>query len=120
FAFSAALNAARDADDIVAAIAGSGLVEAPALITLSAVEVDDAGQPRWLTIAAQWDASSVGSVPEYRPGERFHVPDIDIAGAWAEGGEPLIIEDVTNDERVGGMLLTLYGRMRARAAALMP
>ena len=120
FALSAALNAAQDASDIVAAIISSGLVEDTASVSLAAVESDADGRPRWSTVAASWTADETDG-RGYAPGERFHLPDIDIGGAWAGGrGEPLLLEDIEGDERVEGMARALYEAMGARAAALLP
>ena len=119
---SAALNAAQNGDDIVGAIISSGLAEEPALASLSIVETDEDGRPRWSTVAASWAAPGLsGSTRGYMPGERFHLPDIDIAEAWAMGrSEPILIEDAEDDERVEGMLLALYDSMGVRATVLLP
>ena len=121
FGLSAALNAAQNADDIVGAVVGSGLAEEPALVSLSVVEVDVDGQPRWSTVAALWADPQLGASRELGPGERFHLPDIDIAGAWTAGrGDPILIEDTARDERVDGLLRALYESMRVRATVMLP
>ncbi len=123
FALSAALNAARNTADIVSAIVASGLVEDVAGVSLAVVESDDDGRPRWSTIVA---ADSPRTGRGHNPGERFHLPDIDIGGAWAAGrgaawrDEPVLLEDIMHDERVEGMPRALYDAINARAAALLP
>ena len=122
FTLSAALNAAQSASDIVQAIVNSGLAEKPSLVSLSAVESDEDQRPRWSTVAATWnDPTRNHATGGYRPGERFHLPDIDIAGAWAAGrSEPILIEEADADERVTGMLQALYESMGVQAAVLLP
>ena len=118
FALSAALNAARNTADIVSAIVSSRLTEDVAGVSLAVVESDADGRPRWSTIVA---ADPPGTGRAHNPGERFHLPDIDIGGAWAAGrGEPVLLEDITHDERVDGMPRALYDAINARAAALLP
>ncbi len=112
FALSAALNAARDVTDIVEAIVSSGLVEDVTGVSLAVVESDADGRPRWSTIVA-------GTGRSHNPGERFHLPDIDIGEATGQG-KAVLVEDVTRDERVDGMLRALYDGMGARATALLP
>ena len=120
FALSAGLNAAQNADDIVVAIVSSGLGEDATSVSLAAVESDTDGRPRWSTIAASWvDPANAGH--GYAPGERFHLPDIDIGRAWATGrSEPVLIEDVMGDERIEGMLRALYESMSIQATVLLP
>jgi signal transduction histidine kinase len=122
FTLSAALNAAQTAPDIVGAIVNSGLAETPSLVSLSVVDSDEDRRPRWSTVAATWsDPIHHDTTGSYRPGERFHLPDIDIDGAWAAGrSEPILIEDAGVDERVTGMLRALYESMEVGAAVLLP
>ncbi len=120
FALSAALNAARHVDDIAAAVVGSGVADEPSLVALSSIETDGDGRPSAATVLVAWPREN-GSPSAYAPGERFHLPDIDITGAWTSGGdEPIFVEDARSDMRVDGMLRVLYRSIGARAAVRLP
>lgn len=121
YALSAALNAAQTADDIVSAVVRSGLANKPSLVSLSAVETDENGLPRWSTVAALWANPDIGTIREFGPGERFHLPDIGIAGAFtADRSAPILIEDTVRDDRVDGLLRALYEALCVRAAVMLP
>ncbi len=76
FALSAALNAAQGPDDIVHAVVASGLVEEPSLVSLSMVEADADGRPRWSIVMATYTAHHPKDISQIiGPGHRFHLPD---------------------------------------------
>lgn len=122
FALSAALNAAQSAEDIVAAVVRAGPMGDPSLVSLAVIESDADGRPRWSTITAIWRSPAAsGATLAYKPGERFHLPDIEIAGEWSAGqSEPIFIEDVAGDERITGLLQALYESMGVRSVVMLP
>lgn len=91
----------------------TGLNEA----SLNYIDVNSAGEPEWLEIAAQWRSAGGSALV----GSRFYLPEHPVATLVTNNpDQALLIADVTGDERVGDDIRERLLSSNHRAVALIP
>ncbi len=116
------LNAARDEDELLQALARPGIQAKVAAVTLMYIDLDEAGEPEWLVLAAarqeKGQPESTLSIPM---GSRFYLPDFPFSRLWMAGpNEPQLIADVATSERLDENLKSLMISMDIHATAIIP
>ncbi|MGD9099715.1 MAG: PAS domain-containing protein, partial [Anaerolineae bacterium] len=95
------LSEARDADELLQALIPPAQHAGVSAAVLMYIDLDQAGEPEWLEMAAAWLPE--GSVEEnvVPVGSRFYLPDFLFSNLWMSNpDEAQLITDVTTDERV--------------------
>lgn len=117
YEISARLNSARTMQESLEAAAGPAIVQGAFSAFLMRVDADEAGKPRGLELAAVWPRNSglIGANDERLPVGLLG----DHSGA-ENSHEPMMVEDVREDARLGEDAKAFYGGRGIQATALLP
>ncbi len=111
------LNTAHDEDALLQILTRPAM-EAGALSTsLIYVDLNEAGEPEWFELIASWRRGGAPTVPV---GARFSA-ESPVSRSWmASPNEPLLVADVTTDERLDESTRNILAQTGSRAMAIVP
>jgi signal transduction histidine kinase/HAMP domain-containing protein len=109
------LAAAESMDEILSTVAISDIMDNALSSALYTIELNEAGQPEWLEIAAVYGQSMVNV------GDRFYLPDFAFAKLWmASQTNPAIISDIYKDEQVDAYTRQVLEQLGTSALLVLP
>jgi PAS domain S-box-containing protein len=112
------LNAARDADEVLQALAAPLKPHGVFRVNLSYIDLDPAGKPAWVEAVANWQAMDVGPSPV---GMRWRMAEYPFAGLLLSSPDaPQLIADVATDERLDEGARTVLTQLNSGAIAIVP
>jgi rsbT co-antagonist protein RsbR len=112
------LNTARNEDELLQALARPALEAGVSGASLVYIDLDEAGEPEWITTVAYWHRADAPSTPV---GTRFYLPDFSMTRLWtASPDEPLLVADATTDGRVDENARNALAQVNGRALAVIP
>ncbi|MFO0578911.1 MAG: GAF domain-containing protein [Polyangia bacterium] len=110
------LNLSRSFAEALRALLQPAPAADEASVVLCAIETDADGQPEWLKIIS---GVSPPGKPEAHVGARFRLADIPFARLYMSSPDvPLLIRDVTTDERVDSHARALYAASGTRSTMI--
>lgn len=111
------LNVAGTLDEALRALLLAAPARDEAQVVLCTIDGDSSDQPAWLTVISQ--LSPQGKPPVAQVGTRYHVPEIPLAKLFLSSPDaPLLIGDVTTDNRVDDYSRSLYAQSGVRATLI--
>lgn len=120
YSISHSLSMASDADEMLQVLARPAIEAGAAVANLMYIDLNDAGEPEWIEIAASWRHATRGE-PPIPVGSRFYLPEFPFARLWmASQDEPQLIADVTANERLDENLRDIFVQMDTRAMVIIP
>jgi len=118
YGISSDLNTASNEDEMLQALARPAVEAGCFQATLMYIDLDDAGEPEWMEVAALWQREGT---PAFPVGARFYLPEFALARLWmASPDEPQLIADLTTDERVDENLRNVMAQIGSRALSSIP
>ncbi len=118
YAVGARLNVATTLQEAMLAASAIGIDAGANSATLMLLETDASNRPEWGVVSARW---TKGHEPPPLENTRFQLQTLPIADLWlAHPDEPLLIQDIETDERIGERARALYRYSQVRATALLP
>ena len=119
YQISRRLNAARDEDELLNALARPAMGAGALSAALIYIDLDDSGEPEWLELVASWKQPDAGlPIPA---GSRFRLAEFPISRLWLDHpNEAQLITDVDRDARVDESSRQMYAQIGARATAIIP
>jgi GAF domain-containing protein len=120
YSTSHSLSTAKDKDEVLQVLAQPAIKAGAVIATLMYIDLNDAGEPEWIEIAASWHHVARDG-PPIPVGSRLYLPEFPLASLWmASLDEPQLIADVAVDERLDGNLQDIVTKMDTRAMAIIP
>jgi len=112
------LNAAAGEDAMLQALVRPMMEFGIGNVTLIYIDLDQAGEPEWLELAATWQLQGPSTIPV---GMRFYVPEFPFSRLWmATPNEPQFISDILTDERIDENSKNMLVQADSRAMAIIP
>jgi anti-anti-sigma regulatory factor len=92
------VNAARDEDEVLHALARLALEAGAIRANLYYIDLDEASEPEWAEKVAVWQREGEPPKPV---GSRYYLPEFPLFHLWvANPDEPLFMSDIATDERI--------------------
>jgi PAS domain S-box-containing protein len=118
YEISGTLSSAASLDEVLQVVVSHALTTEVNSASLLTIELDGEGRPEWVEIIAAWERQGAPAMP---PGSRFYLPDFPMARLWIDNpGEPMLIADIVNDERVDAMTQAIYQQIGFQASIILP
>jgi GAF domain-containing protein len=118
YGISQALNEVETASDMLEALARSAVEEGAISAILMYLDLDSAGNPEWTEIVADWRLEGQAPIPV---GTRFYLPEMPLSKLWiGDPDNPLLISDVTTDERVDDVARGVMMQGGSQALVIIP
>jgi PAS domain S-box-containing protein len=118
---SRALNAARDADELLHALVLPAQRAGASGAVLMYIDLDQAGEPEWLNMTAMWQPEGSAQEDAVPADSRFYLPDFIFSSLWMSNpNETQLIADVTTDERIDENFGNLLAQTGSRALVTVP
>lgn len=112
------LNAIGDEEEMLQVVTRTAMKAGSVVANLMYIDLDDAGEPEWLEIVAEWRR---GGEPAFPVGSRFRLADFPLSRLYIDNpDESVLIADVSTDERVDENSKGLLTRSGSRALAVIP
>jgi PAS domain S-box-containing protein len=119
YQISSDLNAARDKDELLQALAQPAIHAGAFGANLMYIDLDQDGQPEWSEVVATWQRTP-GEMP-MPPGTRFYLPEFPFSYLWiGSPNEPQLLADVASDERLDENTRDAVIQSGGGAVALVP
>jgi PAS domain S-box-containing protein len=112
------LNAIRDIEEMIQALALPAIAAGAYSVILTNTELDATGEPEWNEIAATWQKEG----PPHTPvGTRFYLPEFPATRFWfADPEAPFLASDINTDERLDEVTRTGLLAMGIGAQVVIP
>ncbi len=112
------LNAARDADEVLQALAAPMKEYQVFSVNLSYIDLNPAGEPEWVETVAAWQAEDMA---QPSTGMRWRIAEFPFAELLLSSPDvPQLIPDVTTDERLDEGARTILLQLNTKAIAIVP
>ncbi len=112
------LNAARNADEVLQALAAPMKPYGVFQVNLSYIDLDPAGKPELVEAVANWQATDAGQSPV---GMRWRMAEYPFAGLLLSSPDaPQLIADIATDERLDEGARTVLTQLNSNAIAIVP
>lgn len=117
YEISARLNSARTIQESLEAAAGPAIVQGAFTASLLQVDADENGEPKELELVALWPRNAEGAIPLGTRVANDYFGD----RSWIDNPtEPLVIENINTDARVGEISRAALLGANVQATALLP
>jgi len=118
YVISRGLNVARDEEELLQILSQPAIEAGAFLGTLMYIDLDEAGDPEWLEMAASWQ---LGGTPTVPIGARFRLAEFPFSHLWmASPDVPQLIDDVKTDERLDKDSRNMLTSLGIQATAIIP
>ncbi len=112
------LNTAGDEDELLQILIRSTIGVEVFQADLMYIDSNEIGEPWWIEIVATWRREGESPMPV---GTRLYLPEFPFARLWlASQNEPLLVSDITIDERVDENTRNAMAQAGNRALAVIP
>jgi PAS domain S-box-containing protein len=113
------LNTVGDTEELLQVLARPAIQAGAARITMLYVDLDEAGEPAWVEIAAAWRQDA--QEPSAPVGTRYYLPEFPFSKLWLSSqSAPQIIGDVNTDERMDETTRSLLVQVGIQALVIIP